>query len=186
MVSKLLSDTDVKKLIGKCSKLITYPELSHYSSIDDLFKDCNKIILLYVNEIKDNAVNGHWCLLTRVKRNGKTIVEFNDPYGYMPDDQLNFYSDKWRRESGQNYKYLTKLLYDFSLNPNNEVHYNELQLQKESPDVNTCGRWAAIRGYFYRIPLKTFQKRFEDLREKGFDLDKVAVYLTNQMFNHSM
>ena len=62
-----------------------------------------------------------------------------DPYGLFPDDELSFYTDNWRRKSGQDYNVLTKLLYDFSLNPKHKIYYNELKLQTDNPNINTCG-----------------------------------------------
>ena len=183
---KLLSDKEVLQLIGSHAKLLTYPELAQYPSIEDAFGDCDKIVLLYVNTMDDSSMSGHWCLLTKHKSRGKTIVEFTDPYGMMPDDQLKSYSKRWKQESGQDHNTLTRLLYEFSLSPKHEVHYNELDMQRENDDVNTCGRWTAIRGYFYKIPLKTFQNRFKALKRNGFDLDKVAVALTDMMSNHTI
>ena len=181
MTDILLSDKQVKKIIGGKSKLIAYPELAQYSSIDDLFGDCNKIILLYVNEMNDNSMVGHWCLLTRVKRGNKTIVEFQDPYGYVPDKEMDFYDEHWKSQSGQDHNYLTRLLYNFSLDPNHEVHYNELPMQKDDPNINTCGRHIGLRGHFYKIPLEQYQKIFKNLKNKGYDLDDIVTKLTNQL-----
>ena len=92
------------------------------------------ILLLYINSEHGNDVQGHWTLMTKVKRDdGYTIVEFMDPYGLFPDDELNFYTDNWRHKSGQDYNILTKLLYDFSLNPKHKIYYNELKLQIDDP-----------------------------------------------------
>jgi hypothetical protein len=179
--STLLSDKDVLRIIGPGSKVMTYPEVMKYGSIEALFGGYDKIILLYINEIDGRDISGHWCLLTKVSRNGKIVCEFSDPYGYKPDDQLKFYTPQWRTQSGQRTNHLTKLLYDFSLGKNNEVHYNELELQKDNANINTCGRIIGLRGHFYKIPLAQYQQMFRDMKRKGYDLDKVAVALSNEL-----
>jgi len=182
-MDKLLTDDEVMKLIGGGSKMLTYPELSEFDNIDDVFGSDDKVVLLYVNTIKGNNISGHWTLLTRVKRGKKTIYEFMDPYGLMPDDQLKFYNKSWRKKSGQDANFLTRLLYQCSLNPNCEVHYNELEVQKDRPHVSTCGRHIAIRGHFYKIPLEKYQKIFKQMKNNGYDLDKVSVFLTEMLNN---
>lgn len=177
----LLTDKDVLKIIGGKSKLLTYPELMQYNNIDELFGNSDKIILLYVNEVDGNNITGHWCLLTKVKRGKKTVIEFTDPYGLMPDEQIKSYGESWKNESGQNRNALTRMLYDFSLDPNHEIHYNELKVQKDSEDINTCGRHIGMRGHFYKVPLKKYQQIFKDLKKKGYDLDKVIVKLTDSL-----
>jgi hypothetical protein len=161
--------------------VITYPEIAKYDSIEDLFGKDNRIVLLYVNEINGSSVSGHWVLLTRVKRNGKTLIEFNDSYGLLPDAQLDHYSDQWKRESQQTYPILTKLLHDFSLKPNNEVHYNQIPFQTDSPNINTCGRHCAIRGHFYKVPLEKYQQLMGGLKRKGFSTDEASVLLSNRL-----
>ena len=180
-MDKLLTDTEVMKIIGGKSKLVTYPELMEFSKIDDLFGDSDKIILLYVNEMNGNSVVGHWCLLTKVKKGKRTEIEFTDPYGFMPDEQIKFYDTQWKNESGQNRNALTKLLYDFSLNPKNSVFYNELKVQKDNENINTCGRHIGLRGHFYKVPLKKYQQIFKNLKKNGNDLDEIIVELTNKL-----
>jgi hypothetical protein len=172
----LLTDRDIMRIIGGNAKLMTYPDLNGVTSMDQLFGDYDKIILLYVNEVEGNDVTGHWCLLTRVKRGRKTLIEFNDPY-----DQLKHYTPKWKRESNQDTNMLTNLLYEFSQDPNHEVHYNEMKLQNDDESINTCGRWIALRGRFYKVPLETYQRMWRKIKSKGIDLDHAIVQLTNQL-----
>ena len=175
-----LSDHEIISIIKHKTKVITYPELNDYKNLNEVFGRYHIILLLYVNSEHGNDVQGHWTLMTKVKRDdGYTIVEFMDPYGLFPDDELNFYTDNWRHKSGQDYNILTKLLYDFSLNPKHKIYYNELKLQIDDPHINTCGRWCAIRAHFYRVPLKDFQKIFKRL--KNYDLDELSVYLSNKL-----
>ena len=176
-----LSDKEITSIVKYKTKVITYPELADYSNIKQLFGKYNIILLLYINSEHDNDINGHWCLMTKVKRDGKTIIEFMDPYGYFPDDELSFYTKEWRQKSGQDEKLLTKLLYDFSLNPKHKIYYNEIPFQKESKSVNTCGRWIGIRGHFYKVKLEDFQKIFKKLKKDKYNLDELAVFLSNKL-----
>lgn len=180
-MDKQLSDDEILKIIKHPAKTILYPDLIKYNSIEALFGKYHIILLLYVNKEDAEGIEGHWCLLTLVNRNGNKICEFMDPYNYFPDDELCFYSEKWREESGQDKRLLTKLLYDFSLNKKHKIYYNEIRFQKESPVINTCGRWCAIRGRFYKVPLEEFQQYFEKLKHKGWNLDELSVYLSNKL-----
>lgn len=180
-MDRLLSDKEVLKIIGKKARLMTYPELANYTGLKSLFGNDDKIVLLYVNKSDGINIEGHWCLLTRYKKGKKIIIEFTDPYGMMPDEQLKFYSKRWRRESGQDNNYLTRFLYDASLNPNVEIHYNELPVQKDGGAINTCGRHIGLRGKFYKVPLEKYQQLFKNLQNNGIDLDKAVVKLTDNL-----
>ena len=105
-----LSDKEIIKIVKHKTKVLTYPELENYSNLQKVFGHYNIILLLYVNSEHGNDVQGHWCLMTKIKRNGYTIIEFMDPYGYFPDDELNFYSKEWRQKSGQDHKILNSVI----------------------------------------------------------------------------
>ncbi len=182
-VKKLLTDEDILKIIGGRARVVTYPEIKQYNNLRSLFGDCNKLIILYINEVDHKGIIGHWCLLTKTKRGNKSIIDFMDPYGYMPDEILKMYTSDWREQSGQSKNYLTELLYKYSLKDNHEIHYNELPLQHEDKDINTCGRWVAVRGFFHKIPLEQFQKIFKKLQEKGYNLDYVITKISNMLKN---
>ena len=178
----LLTDKDIQRIIGHPSKIVTYPDLKNYKSIEQLFGNVDHVVLLFINEIEGNNISGHWCLLTRTKRNNNTIIEFLDPYGIDIDLQKKYYSKIWKDESGQTTNYLSRLLYKFMKeSKNNKVEYNEFGLQKEKPDINTCGRHVGLRGFFYKIPLPKYQKIFKDMKKKGYNLDKIVTVLTNQL-----
>lgn len=174
----MLSDKDVLKLMGKGSTFIPYHRLKDYHSINQLFGNKSKVLLLYVNKIEDGCMSGHWTVLLRPKSN---IIEYYDSYGEKVDNPLHLYKKSWRQASDQDKKYLSDLLYDWMEDPNNEVHYNEYKMQGYRPGVNTCGRFVGIRSHFYKIPLKKYQKIFRDLHKKGYNLDKVITYLSDEL-----
>lgn len=173
-MDKLLSSTDIKRIIGDC-KIITYDKIKQYSSIEQLFGNLNKVVLLYVNETEGNDIIGHWCLLLRKKN----LIEFWDSFGKSPDAHLKSLPSGIKIMFNQNYNYLLKLLYDFSIKKNHEVHYNEFKMQNNN--TNTCGRFVAVRGYFAEIDMNDYQKIFKNLKKKGYDLDEVIVYLSDHL-----
>ena len=85
IIKKPLSDDDIKQILGKSCKIIMYPDLEKYNSIDLLLPSPNDfcIILLIEDQNKYN-ISGHWVAL--LKYNG--IYEFFDPYGNPPDFDL--------------------------------------------------------------------------------------------------
>lgn len=175
MVDKLLTDDEVLKISGKNSMLLTYPQLYNYYSIDDLFNnDIKKIIILYLHDHN----KGHWCLLTKYDNQKK--VSFFDPYGLMPDQQLKW-NDKDRNYLlNQHSNYLTLLLYQYD----GKVEYNDYKFQKFEPHINTCGRWIGIRSRYYLIPLDIFIKQFENEKNNyGIDLDNLIVEMTDEILN---
>lgn len=172
MVDVLLDGNQLLKLAGNDAIIKSYPELYNYDSVEDLFSGgINKIIILYLNEKDGNSMSGHWCLLTKYKN----IVDFFDPYGLMPDSEIDWNSKEDRIKLNQNKRYLTKLLYNYD----GKVNYNEMRFQKKDKNINTCGRHTGLRAHFYKIPLTKYQNMFKKMREKGFDLDRLAVYISN-------
>lgn len=183
-VDKLLTGEEVKKLCGKGSKVMVYPELQDYDNLSDVFGNKNKIIILYLNERNGNSFIGHWVLLLRNKRNGKTIIEFNDSYSNEIDEYFDDVSNDKREELDQDEGFLSRLLYDYANNNDNvEVHYNELPLQKEGVGINTCGRWVGLRGRFSNIPLEKYQAVFKKLKANGENLDELVTLATDKLLN---
>ena len=85
MVKKPLSDTELKVILGKDLKIVMYPDLAGYSSIEELLPNPNDycIILIVESETKFN-ISGHWTAL--LKYDG--IYEYCDPYGNDVDVDL--------------------------------------------------------------------------------------------------
>ena len=180
----LLNGDQIKKIAGDNSIILSYPELYKYKSIEDLFNNgINKIIILYLQEKHQNSMMGHWCLLTKYLNSNK--VCFYDPYGLMPDSQLKWNDKEERIELNQEHNYLTRLLYNYSKN-HGKVEYNEMKFQKRDPNINTCGRWAGIRAYFFNIPLETYQNMFKRIKNKGYDLDEVSVFISDYLYGSTI
>jgi hypothetical protein len=178
-IDYLLSGDDVLHIAGPNTIILNYPQLYEYQSIEQLFSNgIEKIILLYLTDRDDinMSFSGHWVSIT--KRNNHIV--FFDPYGYMPDSEIKFNKTNEKREFlNQNSNYLTRLLYDYC-KKGGIIEYNQMRFQKHGRNINSCGRHAAFQARFYDIPLDYYQKVFKDLRKKGWNLDDVIVFLTNQ------
>ena len=183
MVSKLLSDTDLLSVLNKDTRVVPYSEIHQYKTLDDLFGDDNRLIILYISSVDGGSTSGHWCILLRTHRKGKNIIEFDDPYRTMPDEALKHIPKSIKNKTYQDKNYLTKLLYDYSLIPGNEIHYNQLKMQRMGNDISTCGRHVMNRAYFFRIPLEKYQQLFERLRKNNVDLDEASVLISNYLMN---
>ena len=174
-MDKLLSDEETQK-IAQNAQVLTYDQLADYDSIEDLFRDSNKIILLYINEKNPTSTVGHWCALFR--HNGK--VNFMDPYGKEIDEHLDDFSQEHRNATGQPVNYLTRLLYDY-VTRGGKVNYDEKNKQKVSDNIATCGRHTALRLRYHTIPEKKWQKIWQDLKNKGYDLDQLVTDMTDKL-----
>lgn len=146
---KALSGDEMLKLLDNQSNLITYPELSKMQSIDEALGKHNACVILY--ETKKHY--GHWCCIFK---NKKKCIEFFDPYGLMPDDQLKFIPMHFRKSNNEKFSHLTYLLWKSGCS----VEYNHTRLQKKMKDINTCGRWCSMRIGLRHIPLNKFVKLF--------------------------
>lgn len=185
-LSYQLSDTDLLTTLGtKDTRIVPYDEIHQYKTLDDLFGKDNRLIILYISSVNGNSTSGHWTSLSRVHRNGKNIIEFNDSYSHPPDEALKFIPKSIKNKTHQNKNYLTKLLYDYSLIPGNEIHFNEEKMQRMGGNIATCGRHIMNRLYFYKVPLNKYQKVFERLKKNNIDLDQASVLISNYLMNKS-
>lgn len=174
MTEKLLDGEEMQRLAGRDALILSYPDLYKYNSIEDLFRNYNKIIILYLQ----TPNSGHWCCLSKY---GK-IVTFFDPYALMPDSEIKWNSKEKQQALNQEENYLTRLLYNFA-RKGGDVEYNEMRFQEKNPNINTCGRHAGIRAHFYQIPLEQYQQMFRELRNQGINLDQASVVISDMLLN---
>lgn len=168
--SLALSTSDVYKLMGGKTKILTYPLLKQYTNINSLLYPYDNCIFLYLTKEKF----GHYCCVA--KRNGK--ICFFDSYGgnKKPDEQLEAINPYFRRKSNQDYPYLTKLLYEAS----EPVEYNEFQYQAKGPHIATCGRHCIC---FIKsgLDIDNYNKYINKLaKTHNMDFDSLVTYLTSQ------
>lgn len=176
----LLDGGQLKTLAGDNSIILSYPELYKYDSIESLFSNgIKKVVILYLQEKNGNNMRGHWCLLTKHKNK----VSFFDPYSLMPDSQLKWNTKEEKEELDQDERHLTKLLLDFAEKGGN-VEYNEVRFQKKHPMINTCGRHVGVRARFYDIPLTKYQRLFKVTKKNtGMTYDEIIVNLSDYLLN---
>lgn len=159
-----LSNDDILELIDGKANVLRYSELENYDDINDAMGDNNALLLLYQTTDKNY---GHWTCIFR--ENNK--LNFFDPLGIIPDDEIDWIPKNKRKVKYNNNRHLTKLLY----NSGYDVVYNEIPLQKESDDINTCGRHCAVRLIFREVPQNNYIKFMENFE----DPDLLVTYLTS-------
>jgi hypothetical protein len=161
-----LSNFDIQEKLGDNIKIIMYPDLKYYNNLDELLNPYGAFVILYL--AKENF--GHWCCVIRIDNQ---TIEFFDPYGTFPDDELKYIPEHFRNKSGQYYPLLTWLLYN-SRYP--KLTYNEYQFQKKSDTIQTCGRHCIARILFKNLPLKKYVQLF-----KNTNPDDIVTFITEYL-----
>lgn len=164
LMKKPLSGDDVMKIAGNKSKVLTYPQLSKYQTIDEVLGKDGTAIILY--QTSNNY--GHWVGL--LKRGNR--IEIFDPIGVKPDDELKFINKHYRKVSNQHHPHLSYLLY----NSPYAIEYNHDKLQKDDKNVSTCGRHVGLRIRSKNIPLTKYVK---SIKESGMDTDYLVTGITS-------
>lgn len=147
----------VNALDGKCN-LVSYPDIKHFKTIDELLGKYKKCVILYLN----SANYGHWTCI--YEHNG--TIYFFDSYGVKPNGQLNWIPNHMNKELKQDHKHLLKLLYD----SNKPVEYNEYPLQKLGNGINTCGKWVIFRLKHPFLSVENFKKMFKNKNKSPDEL----------------
>jgi hypothetical protein len=129
-----LGDDDLRALLGPDIPIHNYPDLEGMTSVNDLFDEKGRAVLLFPNA---SPTVGHWTALIR-RPDG---IEFFDPYGDAPEEQKGGMSASRLSALDIERPELTRLL-KASGKP---VYYNTYPFQKTRADIATCGRHAAVR-----------------------------------------
>ncbi len=143
---------------------ITYDALQNIGSIDQLFKngEINSVFILFT---PPNTQVGHWIVLG----NNESGLFYFDPYGFtiQEDTKITMSNDKLLR-----------------LTEGHNVDVNRFRYQKLGTDmgseVNTCGRWTAIRAFMFWATNQQFQNIITPIinRKQVKDLDVFANLIT--------
>lgn len=153
-----LSNDDILRITGGKCNVIKYEELQNMLTLDDIFKPHKACVILY--ETEHNY--GHWVAMIKYPGDQKDKVEFFDAYGLKPDAELKMIPSYFRKASGQNQPILSWLI---DTSPYN-CEYNEYDFQSMRKNVNTCGRWAALRVKWRDVSLDKFQNFFIQCEDK--------------------
>ena len=162
-----LSDDDIKKFFKNKIKIIKYSDLDGMN-IKDLLEPYKRCIILL--ELEDINL-GHWCIL---KFNDKTkSITFFDSYGYFPENELKYSSDKMKRINKPTK--LIKILY----NQPYQVEYNNHRLQQG--ESNTCGKYCCVFGKM-NMTVDEFNKMIRTQSEKeNLTNDQVICKIFDEM-----
>lgn len=160
------SDSDIKRYLDDDVKILKYPDLANFSSVNELLSGASCACILYMT--KQNY--GHWTALIKNPGNIEGTYEVFDPYGIIPDDELKFISEEFKEKSNQDRKHLSYLIASDikkgTIRPD-AVFYNKYQLQRQLKDINTCGRWCAVRCAWKFMPINVFCSMFLEQKLPG-------------------
>jgi len=146
---KDLSNEDILRITKGKVKIIEYKELHNATSLEPFLEPYGSLVILY--ETREGY--GHWvCLIKR----GINSLEFFDPYGFKVDEELNLINEMHIRRNSENQiqPHLTALIQSGGY----RVSSNLTKLQKFKKDVNTCGRWVALRILLKNMSIEKFTK----------------------------
>jgi hypothetical protein len=101
----------------------------------------------------------------------KKGIEFFDPYGDRPEEQLDELPQSRLEQLDESQPYLTNLMRRSGL----PIYYNTHAFQKESGDINTCGRHCVARLMFKDKTLEQYKKIID---KSGLCPDKFVSGLT--------
>jgi hypothetical protein len=156
-----LSDADIRRALPGI-KIWTQPELAKLRSVDDLFDDQGRAVILFLTRSKRE---GHWTALWRTP-SGE--LEFFDSYGRSPDSERAWLSPAQRRRLGETEPVLTQLL----RRQHHPVIVSKLRLQSSDPAIQTCGDHVIARLLHKEMSDRQYWLLIQ--REAGGDADKFA------------
>ena len=166
LMARPMDDLELKESLPRGVRIVRYAALNKFPSIYSLLpKVPSAAIVLYENKPKD----GHWCALAR---NNKGLFFF-DPYGEMPDKQLEYAQFSRARVLHGGDKSISDLLATFK----GPIMYNPHDYQNASPDVATCGRHSVnfIREIFGGGTLDTYYDKMKSAEKKtGMNADELV------------
>ena len=112
------------------ARLITYDKLNSVFDIDEVFKNSNKVIILYLLQ---NRNCGHWVCLFKNNQG----IQFFDSYGHKPDYEIDNLTEHQRKDYNEKRNRLTDLMVG------KKVFYNDYKFQQKG--TMTCGCFVSHR-----------------------------------------
>lgn len=157
------SEHEIMTLVDGKANLVLYPDIRKYRSIDDLLGPFGAVIILYITGHRGSTTFGHWTCLFRINNN---TLEWFDPYGMKPDQELYISKEKYPF-------YLSNLLKQSHYN----IIYSKHRLQStKNMNISTCGRFVGLRLQLRNIPIKEFAHMLHSVR--GLTPDNVVTLMT--------
>jgi hypothetical protein len=147
--------------------LVPYNELNNIFNIDDLFKNTNKIIILYLLQ---SRTAGHWVTLFKNQQG----YNFFDSYGHLPDYQVDCLTQTERREFKEKQGKLMELL------ENKLIHYNDFEFQK--PGSYVCGCYVSHRLNNHLMSTEVYCAELEKIRDPDLFVANYCLRKFNNKF----
>ena len=174
-ISYMVSANDIKNILGHDIKIIKFPDLVEYNSMQEVLpfpNDC--AIIFFLDEVTPTSNIGHW---TAIMRNGNQY-EFFDSYGLSSKEDLDHIDKEKRIRFGEQHDYLKEL-------GGGSLKHNPVDYQSWDKNVATCGRYAIIRLLAFMNGItnpKSFYKFMSDAKKqyKCNSFDELAVMLTSK------
>jgi hypothetical protein len=162
-----LSDSDIRRVLGRNCKIIEYHELSGVRSLEELLPKPIDYIVILIEEQKDS---GHWTALARQH----DLFLYFDPYGYVPDHDLKWIPMKARKLLGQSERYLTELINK----TDKEVRFNNIDYQSHNSSISTCGSHVSCYLWHFMhkgMNLQDYYKEMVELKRRtGLNFDAIV------------
>lgn len=155
LIEQPVNYEQIKKMMGDKAnmfKMVLYNELANYRDLDSLFQNVQGIFLFLQIESQGAPRVGHWTLLLKRQQD---ILHF-DPYGLSPDQELAITHEQ---------AYLTQLIKSYE----GIVTESHIRYQKLRSDVNTCGRWCAVRAKMFQVPDREFKLFIDSIPMRSDD-----------------
>lgn len=165
-----LSNFEIDNILHGQTKVLTYSVLNRIHDINELLEPYKNFILLFMSKMN----YGHWtCILKHPDK-----IEFFDPYGgnsNFPDTVLDKIDPDIKKNTHQDYPYLSMLLYDSGY----PIEYNNYPFQKHQNDIKTCGRHCIVRVLLKDLNLDQYYNFMSDLsKQYNMNFDDIVTLIT--------
>ena len=154
-----LSDKEILNLTDNQCKVISYQDLENFENIDQVLEPYGATVILY----QEKKTYGHYTVLIK---HSNTLLEIFDSLGLGLDKELEFSEYNKQRHGGVAVPHLTNLIEASKY----KIEANLVQLQNDSKDINTCGKYSAIRIKFRDLSLKHFVKMLKNSKIMDSDM----------------
>lgn len=180
-----LSDSDIRAIaraMNVPTEVVMYQNLDKYKSMGELFGgNLRAVVLFYPTQ---SASVGHWTLLLN---HGSGRYEFFDPYGIVPDGEIQYSSFLRANKPMMNGKpWLTFLLQGVG---SQNLTVNRAKLQSKFQHVNTCGTHCMVRLLYSNWPIQAYTNLYGPSAQgfHGMKPDEIVVlYIMPYLLTHHL
>jgi hypothetical protein len=166
-MDKALTNYEISAALNDEVRVIRYEDIPRFHNVQELLFPYGCCVINYPIEVDV----GHWVVLLYTKNDRRQkIIEFFDPYGMFPDNEFLF-----SNINKANPHYLSQIL----LTSHYPIEYNEVDYQRRSEGVDTCGRHVINRVLHRDWNMKKYNKTFGPA--SGHDPDALVTYLTEEI-----